>query len=63
MKSSRTGTRNLIFGAALSVAVAAGLAACGSSSSAKTNPTGGTNPTPAHTTPITQPPSSGGVSY
>ena len=33
MKRSRTGTRNLIFGAALSVAVAAGLAACGSSSS------------------------------
>ena len=58
------GARKLIFGAALGLAVAAGLAACGSSST-KSNPAGGASPAPAQTTPTptTQPPSSGGVSY
>jgi hypothetical protein len=54
--------RKLIFGAALGLAVAAGLTACGSSST-KSNPAGGANPAPAHTTPPTQPSSGGGVSY
>jgi hypothetical protein len=55
--------RTILVGAGLSVAVALGAAACGSS--AKTNPgspAGGTI-SPASTTPPTTAPSSGGVSY
>jgi hypothetical protein len=62
MRDHRSGARKLIFGAALGLAVAAGATACGSSST-KDNPAGGSNPAPAQTTPSTQPPSSGGVSY
>jgi hypothetical protein len=61
MRNHGFGARKLIFGAALGLAVAAGLAACGSSTT-KSNPAGGANPAPAHTTPTTQSPG-GGVSY
>jgi hypothetical protein len=62
MRNHASGARKLIFGAALGLAVAAGLAACGTSST-NSNPAGGANPAPAHTTPSTQSPSGGGVSY
>ena len=62
MRDHGSGARKLVFGAALGLALATGLAACGSSST-KSNPAGGANTAPAQTTPTTQPPSSGGVSY
>jgi hypothetical protein len=62
MRASQSVTRKAIFGAALGLAVAAGLTACGSSSS-KTDTGGASNPAPAQTTPSTSPPSGGGVSY
>jgi hypothetical protein len=62
MRPNRFAARKLVFGAALGLAVAAGLAACGSSST-KTNPGGASNPAPAQTTPSTSPPNGGGVSY
>ena len=62
MRNHGFGARKLVFGAALGLAVAAGLTACGSSTT-KSNPAGGANPAPApydtdH--PVAQ---RGGVSY
>jgi hypothetical protein len=62
MRHYLSGARKLIFGAALGLAVAAGVTACGSSA-AKTTPAGGASQSPAQTTPVTQAPSGGGVSY
>lgn len=61
MRESRLTVRKAIFASVLSVAVVAGLAACGSSSKTDT-PAGQTN-SPATTTPPTTASSGGGVSY
>jgi hypothetical protein len=60
MQDKRTRITTLMLGVGLSLAVAAGVSACGSSTS-KTSPG---NPAPSNTTPAsTTPPSGGGVSY
>jgi hypothetical protein len=60
MEDKRRRVTTAMLGLGLSVAVAAGVSACGSSTT-KTTPG---NPAPANTTPAsTTPPSGGGVSY
>ncbi len=62
MRERRWAARKVLFGAALSVAVATGLAACGSSSKSN-DPSGQTNSPATTAPPTTSPSGSGGASY